>query len=226
MSRLSFPTVIVSGLLDGLNPCAFGVVLSLVALLLAGIALGEARPRLWRVGGAYVAGMFLTYLLLGLGVISVVAVLTRTHLPVRIMGLLVVILGLWMLKDAFLPGTGWRLEMPAAFHGSVRKMLAQTTPVGLFAAGGLVGLCTVPCSGAIYMGVLALLARQPFLPRLGYLLAYNVMFVLPLLALLVVVASRRTLNRIAHWYVPRKSLARAVLGTLTLILGFVVLVTA
>ncbi len=170
--------------------------------------------------------MFLTYLLLGLGVISVVAYLTRTHLPVRILGVLVVILGLWTIKDALFPGMGWTLAMPARFHGIVRKMLGQSTPVGLFAAGGLVGLCTVPCSGAIYMGVLALLAQQPVLARLGYLLIYNVMFVVPLLALLVVVANRRTLNRIAHWYIPRKIPAKLAIGVFTVILGFVVLVTA
>ncbi len=170
--------------------------------------------------------MFLTYLLLGLGVISVVAYLTRTHLPVRILGVLVVILGLWTIKDALFPGMGWTLAMPARFHGIVRKMLGQSTPVGLFAAGGLVGLCTVPCSGAIYMGVLALLAQQPLPARLGYLLVYNVMFIVPLLALLALVANRRTLNRIAHWYIPRKIPAKLAIGVFTVILGFVVLVTA
>ncbi len=170
--------------------------------------------------------MFLTYLLLGLGVISAVAFLTRTHLPVRLMGLLVVVLGLWMLKDALFPGVGWTLGMPASFHGIVRKMLGQSTPVGLFAAGGLVGLCTVPCSGAIYMGVLALLAQQPLPARLGYLLVYNVMFIVPLLTLLVLVANRRTLNTIAHWYIPRKGLAKLALGVFTVLLGFVVLMTA
>ena len=214
------------GLLDGLNPCAFGVLLSFVAILLAGVAMGEARPRLWRVGGAYVAGMFVTYLLLGLGLITAVTFLTRTHLPVRLMGFLVVALGLWMLKDAALPEAGWRLEMPAASHGLVRRMLAQTTPVGLFLAGGLVGLCTVPCSGAIYLGVLALLAQQPLAVRLPYLVIYNIMFVAPLLVLLTLVANRRTLNRIGHWYIPRKTPIKVVVGAFTVLLGFVVLVTA
>ena len=226
LSSLTFPAIVVGGLLDGLNPCAFSVLLSFVAILLAGVALGDARPRLWRIGGAYVVGMLLTYLLLGLGVISAVAYLTRTHLPVRILGVLVVGLGLWTVKDAMFPGVGWTLKMPARFHGIVRKMLVQTTPVGLFAAGGLVGLCTVPCSGAIYMGALALLAQQPLPTRLGYLLIYNVMFVVPLLALLVVVANRRTLNRIAHWYIPRKIPAKLAIGVFTVVLGFVVLVTA
>lgn len=209
-----------------MNPCAFSVLLSFVAVLLAGVALGGEHPRLWRVGGAYVGGMFVTYLLLGAGLITVVSFLAQTHLPVRIMGLAVVVLGLWMLKDVLLPGVGWTLGMPARFHGAVRRALAQTTPVGLFAAGGLVGLCTVPCSGAIYLGVLALLAREPLPARLGYLLLYNVMFVLPLLVLLAGIANRRTLNRVAHWYTRRKALAKGVVGVFTIALGFIVLVTA
>lgn len=202
------------------------MLLSFVAVLLSGVALGGAQPRLWRVGGAYVGGMFVTYLLLGAGLITVVSFLAQTHLPVRIMGLAVVILGLWMLKDALLPEAGWRLGMPARFHGAVRRALAQTTPVGLFLAGGLVGLCTVPCSGAIYLGVLALIAREPIPARVGYLLLYNVMFIVPLLAVLSAVANRRTMNRLGHWYLPRKGVAKAAMGIMSVALGFIVLVTA
>lgn len=218
--------MVLSGLLDGLNPCAFSVLLSFIAVLLAGVALGGSRPRLWRMGGAYVGGMFVTYLLLGAGLMTAVSFLAQTHLPVRIMGLTVVALGLWMLKDVVLPGAGWTLGMPARFRGAVRRALAWTTPAGLFAAGALVGLCTVPCSGAIYVGILALIAREALPARLGYLILYNVMFVLPLLVLLAVVSNRRTLNRVAHWYVGRKALAKGMVGTFTIALGFLVLATA
>jgi len=225
VNALTFSSIVASGLLDGLNPCAFSVLISLVAILMAGVAFGQAAPRLWRVGGAYVSGMFTTYLLLGLGLLSVIAFLTRTHLPVRLMGLTVVILGLWMIKDAGLPGWGWSLGMPPRFHGAVRRSLARATPAGLFLAGGLVGLCTVPCSGAIYLGIIGLLARQPPGPRLVYLLLYNIAFIAPLVALLAVVANRRTLNRIGHWYLPHKAWAKGVLGAVAVLLGFIILVT-
>lgn len=197
-----------------------------MAILLAGVALGEARPRLWRVGIAYAGGMFVTYLLLGLGIISVVSFFASTHLPVRLMGLVVVALGLWMLKDAIVPEWGWPLTMPARLHGTVRKVLAQTAPGGLFLAGGLVGLCTVPCSGAIYLGVLGMIAAQPIATRLMYLVTYNLAFIAPLLGLLAIVANRRSLNRIGHWYLPRRLIAKAILGVLAVGLGLVVLVTA
>ncbi len=186
----------------------------------------EAVPRLWRIGGTYVAGMFLTYLLLGAGIITAVSFLTQTHLPVRIMGFAVVVLGLWMLRDALFPGAGWTLTMPPRFHAVVRRAVSQTTPAGLFVAGGLVGMCTVPCSGALYLGVLALLAREPLPSRIAYLLAYNVLFVTPLLVVLAAIANRRTLNRLAHWYLSNKRRAKFAVAAATLALGFAVLLTA
>lgn len=227
LSSLTLPVVLASGLLDGLNPCAFSVLLSLVAVLLAGTALAaNPRPFRWQAAGAYIGGMFVTYLLLGLGLIATVSLFAATHLPVRVMGLVVVILGLWAVKDAVLPGVGAPLAMPGRWHGVVRRALARATPVGLFAAGGLVGLCTLPCSGAIYLGVLALLAREPLAVRLPYLALYNLMFVAPLVVLVGAVANRRVYNRIAHAYLTRKRLARAVVGAATVALGLAILVTA
>lgn len=227
MSSVTVPLVLTSGLLDGLNPCAFGVLLSFVAVILAGIALtDDPRRHLWRAGGVYVAGMFLTYLLLGLGILATVSFFTATHLPLRLAGFVVVLMGLWTLKDVVLPGVGRPLAMPARWHGRVRQALSRTTPVGLFTAGGLVGLCTLPCSGAIYVGVLALIAREPLPVRLSYLIVYNIMFVAPLLALLAFIANRRVLNRIAHAYLQRKTPVKAAVGVVTVVLGLIILVTA
>jgi cytochrome c biogenesis protein CcdA len=65
--------------------------------------------------------------------------------------------------------------------------------LAVFAAGVLVGLCTVPCSGAIYLAVLGLLARQAtYLSGLGYLVPYHVVFVAPLVAMLAVAAPARS----------------------------------
>ncbi|GFP39531.1 hypothetical protein HKBW3S47_01229, partial [Candidatus Hakubella thermalkaliphila] len=70
--------------------------------------------------------------------------------------------------------------------------LAQraTLPSSL-ALGVLVGLCTFPCSGGIYVAVIGLLASQKsYFQGLGYLLAYNVMFILPLIAILALASNR------------------------------------
>ena len=226
MSEITLPAVLLGGLIDGVNPCAFSVLLSFVAIVLSTVAIGGAAPRVWRIGGIYVFGMFVTYLLLGLGLIGVIAPLVRMHLAVRAIGVVVVALGVWTLKDAFLPGFGPALAMPQAFYAPLRKVMGWSGPWGALAAGGLVGLCTVPCSGAIYVGVLALLATAPLGSRLGYLLVYNLMFIAPLLALLALVGNRPALNRIAHWTIRRRALSKVVLGAMTVLLGFAILITA
>lgn len=224
MTQITLPAVVVGGLLDGINPCAFSVLLSFVAVILSSVALTGGSPRVWRIGGIYVFGMFLTYLLLGLGLIGVIGVLVRTHLAVRVIGVVVVALGVWTVKDGLLPGVGPPLAMSKAAYGLVRKAMAWSGPWGALAAGGLVGLCAVPCSGAIYVGILALIAAAPLWTRLGWLLLYNLMFIAPLLALLALVANRRSLNRVAHWTVHRREATKVAMGGATVVLGFVILI--
>lgn len=226
MNQITLPAVIVGGLLDGINPCAFSVLLSFVAVVLSSVAIGGTSPRVWRIGGIYVFGMFITYLLLGLGLVGVITPLVRMHLAVRLIGVTVVVLGVWTMKDAMAPGFGPALAMPKATYGLVRKAMQWSGPWGALTAGGLVGLCAVPCSGAIYVGVLALIASAPLASRLGYLTLYNLMFIAPLLGLLALVGNRRSLNRIAHWTIHQRTLSKLVLGGLAAALGFAILLTA
>lgn len=81
-----------------------------------------------------------------------------------------------------------------------RQMAKKATVPALMVGEFLIGLCTVPCSGAVYLGVLSLLTLQPS-ASLGcdYLVLYNLVFVLPLMVILVAASAHPTLNRLAHW---------------------------
>jgi cytochrome c biogenesis protein CcdA len=138
----------------------------------------------------------------------------------------VVALGVWTVKDALLPRLGPQLAMPKASYGLVRKAMSWSGPWGALAAGILVGMCAVPCSGAIYVGVLALIATAPIGTRLGWLLLYNLMFIAPLVALLALVANRSSLNRVAHWTIQRRTATKLIMGGATVLLGFAILITA
>ncbi len=224
--------VVVAGLADGFNPCAFTVLLLLITSLLAaaqarsGESASALRGRVIGLGSIYVASVFVTYLALGVGLLSTTELFTARHLPARLGAVLSIALGLWMLKDYFVPELGLRLEAPAAVvrwaHASARRM---TVPA-LVAGGVLIGLCTVPCSGAIYLAVLSLLAAQSSaLAGFGYLVLYNLMFVLPLLGILLVASARPALNRLAHWNLHHRERIRLGLGAGVVVMGFAILVT-
>ncbi|MFH1186506.1 MAG: cytochrome c biogenesis protein CcdA [Chloroflexota bacterium] len=231
LPKVTLPTVIVAAAVDGINPCAFTVLLLFITAMLATMqagkqSVGSIRARMLSLGGIYIAAIFLTYLALGIGLLGAVDFFTRQHLPARIGALVAILFGLWMLKDFFLPDVGWRLQAPSRIGTTARQMAQKATIPGLVAGGFLIGLCTVPCSGAVYLGVLSLLALQPSaLLGYSYLVLYNLIFILPLAVILVAASARPTLNRLAHWNLHHKEWVRLALGSGVVAMGLLILAT-
>lgn len=231
LPQITLPTVIVAGVVDGINPCAFTVLLLFITALTSTLQAGEAnvkalRVRLLSMGGIYIAAVFLTYLALGVGLLKSLDFFTRQHVPARFGALLAILFGLWMLKDYFLPEVGWRLQAPGRVGVVARQMARKATLPALITGGFLIGLCTVPCSGAVYLGVLSLLALQPTaLLGYAYLILYNVVFILPLVAILIAASVRPTLNRLAHWNLHHKEWVRLILGGSVVAMGLLILAT-
>ena len=231
LPAITLPTVVVAAAIDGINPCAFTVLLLFMTAMLATAQAGSSsenalRFRLIGMGSIYIGAVFFTYLALGVGLLKAGDLFTRSHVPARLGALLAVLFGLWMLKDAFLPDLGWRLQAPRRLGEVAHRMGSKATVPALVGGGFLIGLCTVPCSGAVYLGVLSLLALQPSaLLGYGYLVLYNLVFVLPLLGLLVAASARPTLRRLAQWNLHHKTSTRLTLGAGVIALGLVILAT-
>jgi len=231
LPHITLPAVVVAGVIDGINPCAFTVLLLFITAMTTSLQVGEQnvkalRMRLLGMGGIYIAAVFLTYLALGVGLLKSLDFFTRQHVPARFGALLAILFGLWMLKDYFLPDAGWRLQAPGQVGAVAHRMARQATLPALVTGGFLIGLCTVPCSGAVYLGVLSLLALQPTaLLGYSYLVLYNVVFVLPLVVILIIASARPTLNRLAHWNLHHKEWVRLALGGGVVAMGLLILAT-
>lgn len=205
---LTVPIVLGSGFADGLNPCSFALLvlfatytLTLVNSVTAdGSATAHARRRLLGAGSLYVGAVWLTYFLIGLGLFTFLGWLGQDHLVTRIAAVLALVMGLWMLKDVFLPGWGPSMIAPAGSHGRMHRAIERGGLAGMLGAGVLVGICTVPCSGAIYLEIVAVLnASGGGLTGLALLALYNLAYIAPLVGLLLVVSDRRTLGRLGRW---------------------------
>lgn len=231
LPQITLPAVLVAAAIDGINPCAFTVLLLFVTAMLATLQAGEAslsavRARLLSRGGIYIAAVFLTYLGLGVGLLKTLDIFTRQHTPARFGALLAILFGLWMLKDFFLPDWGWRLQAPGRIGIIARQSAKKATLPALIVGGFLIGLCTVPCSGAVYLGVLSLLALQPTrLLGYSYLVLYNIVFILPLAGILLLASAKPTLNQLAHWNLHHKEWVRLVLGGGVVVMGLLILAT-
>jgi cytochrome c biogenesis protein CcdA len=205
---LTVPTVLAAGVADGFNPCAFALLvlfatytLTLVnAVTSDGTATLDARRRLLGAGSIYVGAVWITYLVIGLGLLSFLGWLGRDHLVARGASILALVMALWMLKDVFLPGVGPSMMAPSGTHGRMQKAMERGGLGGMLIAGVLVGICTVPCSGAIYLEITAILhASGGGLTGYALLALYNLAFIVPLLVLLFAVSNRRVLGKLARW---------------------------
>lgn len=205
---LTVPVVLMAGVADGLNPCAFALLVLFATYTLTllnavtadGSATLAARQRLLGAGSLYVGAVWVTYFVIGLGLLSFLAWLGQDHLVTRIAAVLALLMALWMLKDVFLPGGGPSMMAPHGTSGRMHRAIERGGLAGMLIAGVLVGICTVPCSGAIYLDIVAVLhASGGGLTGLALLALYNLAYIAPLVLLLAVVSDRRVLGKMGRW---------------------------
>jgi len=193
----------IAGLLDGINPCAFTTIVFFLSLL---ASLGKGKRELATVGIVFSVAVFATYLVLGLGGLSVVKALSVRHGVAK--GLTVVVVALafalatWSLVDFVRyvrSGDVGRvtLGLPSSIKLRIRRSLsAGMRTRGLIIGSASVG-CTVAlleslCTGQVYLPTITFLTRDPGLRvhavaylflvhAVAYLFLYNLAFIAPLL---------------------------------------------
>ena len=112
--------VVISALIDSINPCAIGVLILMVSVVLSGK--GSMR-RLLMLGGLYIGAIFLTYLLAGLGLIYFLANVPMyvSEYLALLVGAFVIIAGLLEIKDFYWYGKGFSLQIPPVFAEKIHK---------------------------------------------------------------------------------------------------------
>ena len=212
------PIVSVSGIVDGLHPCGFAVLLFFIAFLLS---MEHKRKMILLMGAAFILGVFLTYLLIGLGIMKVFTLFTP-HFVSKAGAVLLVLVGLIDLKDAF-TGTN-SLTIPKFASPHIHKIIERATIPAAFIAGLLVGLCAFPCVGGIYVAILGMLnANALGSEGLVLLVIYNLMFVLPLVLVLLFASNSTIIDKIERFQITHKKAYKLVLGIAMVLFGLFIL---
>lgn len=215
------PAVVVAGLVDSVNPCAFAVILLLIAFL---FTLRQSRRRVLQLGFVYIAMIFLVYFAIGLGIMRAVRFSDDPHFVARAGAWLLIGLGAINLVEYFFPNFPLKLHMPAFAGTRAHQLIKQATFPATMAAGFLVGLCTFPCSGGIYVSIITLLnAKTTLAWGIGYLALYNVLFVLPLAVILLAVGNRSAAKTWARWEREHALRIRLWYGVVMVALGVIML---
>jgi len=204
------PLVIMgAGLLDGINPCAFTVIVFFVSYL---ALQGYRKRELVVIGLSFLSAVFLTYISIGLGVFNALYRFKMFWLFAKtfniIVGILSISLGCLALYD-FLKfrktsdTKGLMLQLPKALKSRIHSVIGWhyrkpkerlSNNVALFRliisaliTGFLVSLLEAVCTGQLYLPTIAfVLKTTPLkLQAFSYLIIYNIMFIVPLLLIFV-----------------------------------------
>jgi cytochrome c biogenesis protein CcdA len=226
---LDLPTlglVVTSALIDSINPCAIGVLILMISVVLGS---GKSVKRLLLLGSAYIFAIFVTYLAAGLGLVyffSAVPIVIAEYLSIAV-GLLVILAGVLEIKDFFWYGKGFSLQIPHKFAMKIQEWsTSKTTVAGVMLLGAFVAGVELPCTGAPYLAIITVLRVNFDFTAFLLMVLYNIIFVAPLLVILGVVAGGAKVSAVQKWKEDTKGAMRLGIGLLLIGLGWILMLIA
>ncbi|MFH1358382.1 MAG: hypothetical protein ABIH37_00675 [archaeon] len=192
-------------MVDAVNPCALAVmVIVLMTLLLQN---PEKRKKVLLGGFSFTLAVFILYFLYGLIMIQFFShVIPETgkysFYIFKGFGLFAVVLGVLNIKDYFVysPG-GLATEMPLSMRPRMRLLIKRiSSPVGAFFTGIFVTLFLLPCTIGPYIIFSGDISAMNFFKTLPWLFIYNLIFILPMIAItLIIYYGLTTVDEVSGW---------------------------
>lgn len=196
--------IVAAGLEDGINPCAFTVIVFFISFL---ALQGYGKKEIAFIGLSFISAVFLTYFSIGIGIFNFLYALKEFWALTRALNLAIgsfsVILGILALYDFFKfkktgETEGLILQLPKSVKYQINKIIGlhyrkTKDPQGVkphiarlvlsaFITGFLVSLLEAVCTGQLYLPTITFVFKTTPLKlhAFGYLFLYNILFVTPL----------------------------------------------
>lgn len=226
---LSLPvlTAVIAGL-DAFNPCAFFVLMFLLSLMVH----AQSRSRMLLIGGIFVLFSGLIYFVFMAAWLNVFLWIGELRLITTLAGIVAVVIALINIKDFYWYKQGVSLTIPESAKpglyarmrnlvqaGSLGAMIVSTILLAI-AANSYELLCTAGFP-MVYTRILTM-EELPTLTYYAYLAVYNLIYIVPLLAIVVVFSVKFGSRRLSE---EEGRVLKLVSGLMMLLLG-VMLVAA
>jgi len=196
--KMGWVAVVLAGLVDGLNPCAFATIIFFVSYLSLS---GKKGKQIIITGASFTLGVFIAYLLVGLGFYKVLDLISGiTSIISKVVyvltAILCLVLAVLSIRDFIKVRKGDLTDMALKLPEPLRKRINQTVRegrksssyiIGAFVTGLLISLLELACTGQIYLPVLISMSSVPAMrgQALFYLVLYNLMFIVPLIIVFI-----------------------------------------
>jgi len=213
---LTLFTVFLAGLIAGANPCLFAVVAFMAAMILSNTG---KKFEVMKFIVIFSFGIFLVYLLTGIGLLSFASDLSSLNL---VLGAITIALGVMHIYDYFYIKIKAKslFESSRFMKGVMERMVKENSVLSALGLGALFSLVKAPCVGAIYLTILNLIAVQKAeLEGIVYLCMYNFGVILPLLIIGTAIVVGLSPTKVDRFRKEKRALIRLVTGIILVVLG-------
>ncbi len=220
--NLNLLVVTTAALLDSINPCAISVLLLTLGFL---FSLKKDRSEILKIGSFYILGIFITYILIGLGILSALTFFGIPKVLTKAGAVIIIITGLLSLFDQLFANFPIKLAIPSFIKPQLARQMQKATVPAMFSLGVLVGLFEFPCTGGPYLLILSLLHDSAkFWSGFFYLLFYNLIFVSPLLIILVFGSRPVLLSKVESFRKTNSKRFDIISSSLMILLGIIIFI--
>jgi thiol-disulfide isomerase/thioredoxin len=192
-AKMSLPVLtMILGALDGFNPCAFFVLLTLLSLLVY----AKSRARMLLVGGIFVFFSGFVYFLFMAAWLNLFMIVGKMDLITVIAGSVAIFIALINIKDYFVFKRGISLTIPdkakPVIYGKMRNIMQAGTLTGIISGTVILAILAnmyeLLCTAGFPMVFTRVLTLHHLPPEkyYFYLFLYNVIYVIPLAVIVII----------------------------------------
>lgn len=197
--KLKLLPILFAGLVDSINPCAFATIVFFLSYM--SLVLKKSKLELVLAGTAFIVGVFITYLGVGIGLFNAVLALTNilkyTKVLYTVIGVFLLVLAArHVYEAAVLKKSGnmddaeVKLKLPGRIREKIEKLITSISgakyllPI-VFITAVVITLLELVCTGQVYLPAIIYLTSVPEyrLTAYFYLILYCFLFVLPLIVI-------------------------------------------
>ena len=237
--NMSWLTVVLAGLVDGLNPCAFATLIFFISYLTIS---GRKGREVIIVGASFTLGVFIAYLVIGLGFYKVLDLLGNILNVVArwvygLTALMCMTLAVFSFLDVAKARKGKMEDMSLNLPKGLRKRIntvirkghsSNRFILGAFATGLVVSLLELACTGQVYLPTIIFVSSMPELRMraIFFLIIYNLLFILPLIVVFILAYYGTSSKDLTRFLQKHAAAVKIGLGILFFALGLWLLLSA
>ena len=216
---LPLPLFITTGIISGLNPCVFSVLI----FLMGTIALTASRRRALAIGVAYIATVFFVFFLSALALVQFVRIVGAQNLDLTktVIGVFLLVVGIVSIKDFFWYNRWFSFKIPTFTKHSISTLGKTGSFLAIIGLGFVATIAALPCTlGPFTFFSANYLTSMTTMDYNLYTALFALAFIIPMTIVFVAIyAIKVGTDRAEEWRMKSARYMRLVAGLLMVSFG-------